>query len=260
MTRKSISKKTRFELFKRDSFTCQYCGQSAPDVILEPDHINPVHNGGENDLMNLVTSCFDCNRGKAGNLLNDNSVIKKQRKQLEELSERRNQLEMMLQWRESMKLIKDDEAEIVASAWNTATEFHSSLNEKGKDGAKKLISKYGISAVLDAIEIAKASYISRIDWVNENSNEHAGEAWYKIGGICRVNSKPEGEKRLYYIRGILRNRVAYVNESVVMRIMKNALDAGVDVNDIELSAKQCRNWSAFTQELYLMTDEAEKNG
>jgi len=29
--RKSLSKKVRFEVFKRDSFQCQYCGASAPD-------------------------------------------------------------------------------------------------------------------------------------------------------------------------------------------------------------------------------------
>ena len=40
--RKAISKKLRFEVFKRDSFTCQYCGKSAPDVILHVDHILPV--------------------------------------------------------------------------------------------------------------------------------------------------------------------------------------------------------------------------
>ena len=36
--RKSISKKARFEVFKRDSFTCQYCGRTAPDVVLHLDH------------------------------------------------------------------------------------------------------------------------------------------------------------------------------------------------------------------------------
>ena len=30
--RKTISKKTRFEVFKRDSFKCQYCGASAPEA------------------------------------------------------------------------------------------------------------------------------------------------------------------------------------------------------------------------------------
>ncbi|OAM26482.1 MULTISPECIES: HNH endonuclease [Eikenella] len=33
--RKSITKKLRFEVLKRDSFTCQYCGKAAPDVVLE---------------------------------------------------------------------------------------------------------------------------------------------------------------------------------------------------------------------------------
>ena len=30
--RRAVSKKLRFEIFKRDSFTCQYCGRKAPDV------------------------------------------------------------------------------------------------------------------------------------------------------------------------------------------------------------------------------------
>ena len=44
--RKTISKKIRFEVFKRDSFTCQYCGRMAPYIVLEVDHINAVANGG----------------------------------------------------------------------------------------------------------------------------------------------------------------------------------------------------------------------
>lgn len=61
----SISKGARFEIFKRDGFTCQYCGRKPPDVILEVDHIHPRALGGDDDEMNLVTSCFDCNRGKS---------------------------------------------------------------------------------------------------------------------------------------------------------------------------------------------------
>ena len=61
MARKAIPKSVRFEVFKRDKFTCQYCGASAPDVILEIDHIRPVSKGGTNDILNLVTACRDCN-------------------------------------------------------------------------------------------------------------------------------------------------------------------------------------------------------
>lgn len=60
----SVSKKTRFEVFERDSFTCQYCGRFAPDVVLEVDHILARAKGGTDDPENLITACFDCNRGK----------------------------------------------------------------------------------------------------------------------------------------------------------------------------------------------------
>jgi len=63
--RKGLSKKVRFEIFKRDNFNCQYCGRTPPNVTLEVDHIMPVSDGGDSDEDNLVTSCFDCNRGKA---------------------------------------------------------------------------------------------------------------------------------------------------------------------------------------------------
>ena len=46
MERKSISKKIRFEVYKRDKFTCQYCGRKATDVILNVDHIEPISKGG----------------------------------------------------------------------------------------------------------------------------------------------------------------------------------------------------------------------
>lgn len=69
MKRKSLSKKTRFEVFKRDSFTCAYCGTTPPSVVLEIDHITPVAKGGDDSADNLITSCFDCNRGKSDRLL-----------------------------------------------------------------------------------------------------------------------------------------------------------------------------------------------
>ena len=60
----AIGKKLRFEVFKRDSFTCVYCGASPPKITLEIDHVHPKSKKGTNDINNLATSCFDCNRGK----------------------------------------------------------------------------------------------------------------------------------------------------------------------------------------------------
>lgn len=69
MARKMISKKTRFAIFNRDSFSCRYCGKSAPNVVLEIDHLHPVSKGGSNDQENLITACFDCNRGKSTTII-----------------------------------------------------------------------------------------------------------------------------------------------------------------------------------------------
>ncbi len=65
LPKRAIPLSTRFEVFKRDKFTCQYCGKKPPDVTLEVDHIIATSKGGKTTLGNLKTSCFDCNRGKS---------------------------------------------------------------------------------------------------------------------------------------------------------------------------------------------------
>jgi len=54
----------RYDVLKRDNFTCQYCGQFAPNVILQVDHKIEVALGGTDDIDNLITSCIACNQGK----------------------------------------------------------------------------------------------------------------------------------------------------------------------------------------------------
>lgn len=67
----AITKRKRFEVFKRDRFTCCYCGRAPPVVILEVDHVVPRSRGGNDGPTNLITSCRDCNRGKADIPLSD---------------------------------------------------------------------------------------------------------------------------------------------------------------------------------------------
>jgi hypothetical protein len=61
----AISKRTRYEVLRRDNHTCRYCGGSAPDVVLTVDHVTPIALGGTDDPGNLVAACKDCNAGKA---------------------------------------------------------------------------------------------------------------------------------------------------------------------------------------------------
>ena len=86
-TRKTLSKKLRFDVFERDNFTCRYCGKVPPDVKLEVDHIRPVVEGGENEEANLITSCDACNRGKGKRLLKNGSTDANDRRRAQEYLE-----------------------------------------------------------------------------------------------------------------------------------------------------------------------------
>jgi hypothetical protein len=61
----AVTKRLRHEILRRDNFTCQSCGATAPDVKLEPDHVIPVALGGSDHPSNLQTLCEDCNAGKS---------------------------------------------------------------------------------------------------------------------------------------------------------------------------------------------------
>lgn len=60
-----ITKRTRFEVLRRDEHTCRYCGAKAPDTTIEVDHVIPLALGGTDLPENLVTACSDCNAGKS---------------------------------------------------------------------------------------------------------------------------------------------------------------------------------------------------
>lgn len=73
---KRVSKRLRFEVFRRDGFRCRYCGAAAAESGegLTVDHVVPVALGGANDPSNLVTACRDCNAGKTSSSPDEHTV------------------------------------------------------------------------------------------------------------------------------------------------------------------------------------------
>ena len=57
-------KLTRLEVFKRDRYTCQYCGHESRQLTI--DHVLPRYRGGQHTWENVVSACIPCNRHKAG--------------------------------------------------------------------------------------------------------------------------------------------------------------------------------------------------
>ncbi len=60
---------TRLEIFRRDKFTCQYCGREFRQLTL--DHVIPRSRGGQHTWENVVSACASCNRKKAGRTPNE---------------------------------------------------------------------------------------------------------------------------------------------------------------------------------------------
>ena len=171
--RKKLSKKIRFEVFKRDNFTCQYCGRKAPDVVLEVDHITPVAKGGQNNIMNLIKSCMECNRGKGKNVLSGNQTLEKERKQLEMLQERREQMKMMMQWQNELLAFEDEQVNFIESI--LMDEGHA-LNERGRANLKDNINRMGFDVMVKAAKIAKIKYRD----LEERCKKVGGIAYNKV--------------------------------------------------------------------------------
>lgn len=245
--RKNIPNKLRFEVFKRDSFTCQYCGQSAPNVVLEVDHLLPVSKGGDNDILNLITSCWTCNNGKSNILLTDNTMLEKQKAQLDELNEKRLQLEMMIEWRESLNNLDDDIAQKIADYFGG--QANCDVNETGLKKIKQWTKKFTYQQILEAVELSVNQYVKK------GTNDETNKAFDMVPRICAAKKRQtetgEDLSHLYYIRGILRNRV-YCNDQVAIQLLKEANELCItesEPKEIALTSANWTEWRETMQEL-----------
>lgn len=180
----SISKKIRFEIFKRDNFTCQYCGNHPPEVILEIDHIIPKSKSGSDEINNLITSCFNCNRGKSNIELDKIPNVLIENKEI--IEERENQ------YIEYQKLLKKIERRINKEVNDIQKIYKTYFNDylftdKFKISVRMFIEKIGYHEVKKSMVAACIKlHGSKQYWrTNISANEAAikyfcGICWNKI--------------------------------------------------------------------------------
>ena len=152
--RVALSKKTRFDVFKRDGFICQYCGSHPPKAILECDHINPAAEGGTNDIDNLVTACIDCNRGKAAVPLSvvPQSLAEKAALVAEREAQLRGYSEVM---QAQVNRLEDETWDVLDQLFNGKE----SIPRDAFLSTRRFIEKLGFFVVREAAEIALAASI-----------------------------------------------------------------------------------------------------
>lgn len=256
--RKSTGKKLRFDVFKRDRFTCQYCGRKAPDVVLVCDHVAPVAKGGETSLLNLITSCYDCNSGKGARELSDDSAVAKQRAELDRLAERREQIDMMIEWSRGLADTIDYELDAFKARWRELLDCQFSVNERGAGEARKWLRTFGLQDLLAAADRAAEQYLKR-DAGGKISHDSANLAWSRIPGVARILRLPPAEQELYYIRGIARKCIGFdrasQRDSDCLQLMRAAHSAGADMEWLRELAKRSYNFTEFRDAIYLFLED-----
>lgn len=136
----SLSVRIRFEVFKRDRFTCQYCGRTPPAVLLEVDHIIPRAAGGSDDESNLTTSCWECNSGKSDRLLEEGTAPVVSREVTDRLADRIEQATAYTELVAQLQGVLERQVDMVIDHW---AEVYGATIEERPDGSFWTFTVYG---------------------------------------------------------------------------------------------------------------------
>jgi 5-methylcytosine-specific restriction endonuclease McrA len=71
--RKTAIRYSKHNVFLRDGYTCQYCGDDVSKKTATLDHVLPVSHGGKTTFENTVCACATCNANKG----NDKKIVPK---------------------------------------------------------------------------------------------------------------------------------------------------------------------------------------
>lgn len=80
--RRKPVKFSRVNIYGRDNYTCQYCGQKKSIAVLTYDHVVPRAQGGKTIWSNIVTACATCN-GKKANRTPEQAGMKLRRRPMQ---------------------------------------------------------------------------------------------------------------------------------------------------------------------------------
>lgn len=201
----AVSKRLRYEILRRDSHTCRYCGASAPDVPLRVDHVVPVALGGSDEPGNLATSCEPCNSGKSSMPADAATVA--------------NVADDALRWATAMEqaadvLLRQDEPklayrEIFVREWNR-------WGYGEGDGRKKIELPSDWKTSLERFRVAGLP-----DW-----------AWAEIVDASMGNKKVKNESKFKYCCGIAWNQVTVIQQEA-RRLLGATSSATSEVIDLD---------------------------
>jgi hypothetical protein len=180
--RKSTGKRQRFNIFKRDKFTCQYCGGTPPTVVLVVDHIVPVAAGGPTEEHNLITSCEVCNQGKADGLLSDvpQAIDKTLAAQVERQEQLAEYNKFLLKLRKEQDALATDLGIYWCNRTHPDKPGQFTFGPDRMTSARTFLKRLPAAEIYDAIDIAFSRRPPRYKNDNDTFKYFCGICWAKI--------------------------------------------------------------------------------
>ena len=170
-----MSNSRRFRILQRDNFKCAYCGKVVSEAELEVDHIMPRSKGGSNEETNLITACFECNRGKRDKVLIENNK-----------QSNVNEIEMLALEAHSKENRFRLKSSCIIGYFLDAIDNEIELTVKGKAMLKSYARKYDEDLICECIEISVERYLT-----DYPSGYNYSNVLKKIGGILHNKTKTE---------------------------------------------------------------------
>lgn len=170
-------------------------------------------------------------------MLSDNSVMEKRKKQLDILQEKREQLELMIEWQNELLDFDNAVASSIAQVW---TKFvGTTINEHGLAKISLLLKKYSYEDLINAIQIACRQYLGKKD---------SNEIFNSLGGILynkKLEEKDPVAASKKHIKNILQRNLGYFNFKTGMSLIDSAIEYGASIDSLLNFSKEVRTWTQF---------------
>lgn len=168
----AVTKRTRFEVLKRDDYTCRYCRSAEGELTI--DHVVPIALGGTDESDNLVAACRDCNSGKASTSPTEETVADVKEADIKWAAAMARAAEI----RAADRRIAHQYLDTFLEEWPS---FHSLPNDADVTLESFRLAGLPIEEVLDAVRVTHAAR-----GVQSRFRYFAGVCWRKISNLQDV--------------------------------------------------------------------------
>lgn len=163
----AVSKRTRFEVLKRDNYTCRYCRSTEAELTI--DHVLPVALGGTDEPDNLVAACRDCNAGKSSTGPSEGVVADVSDEQMRWADAMKRAAEVRAERQAEIDAYVDQFDERWGRLWSVPRDYESTLEALFKSGLPVDLMLRCVDITINARGVySRFSYFCGVAWRHVN--------------------------------------------------------------------------------------------